>query len=103
MKKTKKIRKKKTKFPNIKIKRYGSKLLFCYNFNLRALYKYMEISKKTGLALEKFLNCGKESLSNEEKNILYKLKAYPFKKVEERVRYLKAKKDCIELLHYLDF
>ena len=65
-------------------------------------------SKKAGLALGKFLDCGnKKLLTPEEQNILYKLKAEDIKKIyqkiEEIFNYLEAKIECVKLLKILDF
>lgn len=74
--------------------------------------KYIKIltknSERTGVALKKYLESGKKKdLALSESNILYKLKAENIseleKKVEKKLKYLKAKIECIRLLRILDY
>lgn len=90
---------------NIKIykKRFGNGVLYTYPFDLRHIFFLKRTSQKSGEALEKFILYGKEKLSNLEKNILYKFKVQSIPKIQKKIDYLEAKKECIEILRLLKF
>jgi len=88
---------------NIKLRKLGNEILICYRFDIKYLENFKEISRKTGEALEKFLDYDKNGLSNKEKNFLYKLKANSIKKIRNQIAYLQAKEECIKLLRNFDF
>lgn len=67
-------------------------------FNSYHLKIYGLRSPKTGSSLKKLLEQGKESLTEEELNLLYKLRAIEISALREKVEYLKAKMRCIKLL-----
>ena len=78
-------------------------LLYTYHFHPKDLNKIKNFSPKTGQALEQFLYYDKESLNNQEKNILYKFKAHSIKEIDYKIENLSVKKRFIELLRFLDF
>lgn len=69
---------------------------------------FLEKSRRTGSALVKYLSSGrKDLLTPLEQNILYKLKAEDINDLEDlieaKMRYMKAKIECVRLLKILDF
>lgn len=78
-----------------------------YTYRIEDLFlflnKFKHKSQKTAKALEKFIYHDKESLTDLEMNILYKLKAQSMRNIRERIGYLEAKLNFIDLLKGLDF
>ncbi|MFX1499801.1 MAG: hypothetical protein ACFFDH_02415 [Promethearchaeota archaeon] len=97
-------------FFNYDIFPYGNYLLLVgtFNFAEENIQLLIKRSKKLGLALDLFLSDGnKKRLSYPQKNLLYKLKAENIMKIqriiEEKVKYLRVKIECIKLLRILDY
>jgi phage FluMu protein Com len=85
-------------------KQINGGILYTYPFNLLRHVPNLKIkSKQTAEALEKFLFYGKERLTNNEKNVLYKLKVQSTEDIERKIDYLEAKKRGIEILRLLEF
>ncbi len=84
-------------------KKFGNGILYTYPFDLRYVNHLIKNSQKSGEALKKYMLEGKEKLSIQEKNILYKLKAQSISKIEEKIGYLDAKKIGIKILRLLEF
>jgi len=81
----------------------GDGVLYTHMFDLRQAFLLRRKSIKSGEALEKFILYDKEKLSSSEKNLLLKLKSQSISEIEEKIEYLEAKKNCIEILKLLDF
>ena len=103
LKKEKKINKETSSDPLLWTTQFGSGILYTRQFDLRNIITLKRISQKSGEALENFLLYSKEKLSLQEKNILYKLKSQLIPEIEEKIKYLEAKKKCIEILRFLEF
>ena len=91
------------KTPILFKKQYGGGFLYTYRFDRREIDLFKRISQKSGEALDKLILYGKDHLSNQEKNILYKLKASSISKIQEKIDYLEAKKNVIEGLRLLEY
>ncbi len=89
--------------PTLLIKQLDNGILHTHRFDFRHLVFLRKISQKSGEALENFLLYYKKRLSLQEKNILYKLKAQSISKIQDKIKYLEAKKKCIEILRFLEF
>ena len=89
--------------PKMYKKQFGNGVLYTYQFDRRNNNILKRTSQKSGEALENFIFYDKEYLSNLEKNILYKLKVQSISKIDEKIAYLEAKKECIEILKFLEF
>ncbi len=85
-------------------RKIGGGILYTYPFNILKYVPDLKLSsQKTAEALEKFIFYGKERLTSQEKNILYKLRALSIQKIEVKIKILEAKKRCIEILKLLEF
>lgn len=86
------------------LENYNLILVGIFNFEGSCLRLLKENSRKAGMALEKYLSNGeKKNLTPLEKNILYKLKAESVLELQKKVKYVRARIECVKLLKILDY
>ncbi|MGV9173438.1 MAG: hypothetical protein ACOC4M_12440 [Promethearchaeia archaeon] len=67
------------------------------------LHIFRKKSPKSSDALKKYLYKGRLSLTEEEANLLHKLKKQDLENLDKKIRYLEVKKDIIKLLRKLKY